>query len=103
MSGNPPELYENRPWRVNGAIRELFEGRSNAVGTVTLTPNSTTTVVEAINVGNDTKIFLTATTGNAAAEVAAGLFVSDVAVGTFTINHSSDADVDKTFFWVGLG
>lgn len=104
MSGNPPHLYEERPFRINGAIRELFQGRSNAVGTVTLTASTTTTAVTAINCGTDSKIFLMPTTANAAADFVSGsLYVSSVGQGTFTITHPSDADTDKTFFWVALG
>lgn len=104
MAGNPPHLNENQPFRINGAIRELFEGRSNAVGEVTLTASAASTVVTAINCGSDSKIFLMPTTANAAADFASGsLYVSDVSPGTFTITHPNDADSDKTFFWVALG
>jgi len=102
MSGNPPHLYEERPFRTNTAIRDLFEGRSNAVGAVTLRANETTTVVEAITVAPDTKVFLMPTTANAAADFAS-CYISAVVQGQFTVTHPSDADTDKTFFWVGLG
>jgi len=102
MSGNPPHLYEERFYRINGAIRELFQGRSNAVGTVTLTANATTTVVTAINCGPDSKIFLMPTTANAVADLT-GTYISAVASGSFTITHPNDADTDKIFFWVALG
>lgn len=104
MAGNVPHIYEKNPVRINQALRDLFQGRSNAVGAVTLTANDTTTTVTAANCGEDSKIFLMPTTANAAADFGSGsLYVSAVANGTFTITHPNDADEDKTFFWVALG
>ena len=102
MAGNVPAPTETRPQRLAQAIRDLFAGRSNAVGTVTLRASQTTTVVTALNVGEDSRIFLTATTANAAA-VIASLYVSSVGSGTFTITHPSNANVDKVFFWGAWG
>lgn len=103
MAGNIPAITERDPTRINQAIRDLFAGRSNAVGTVTLTASDTTTAVEALNVGADSRVFLQATTANASAALLAGLYVSAVAAGGFTITHASDAATDQTFFWVALG
>ncbi len=49
MAGNVPHLKEVRPIRINQALRDLFEGRSNAVGSVTLATSAASTVVTAIN------------------------------------------------------
>lgn len=104
MAGNVPALTETRPQVILQSIRDLFHGRSNAVGTVTLTPNSATTVVNALNIGADTKIFLTATTANAAAEAGGtALRVSSVGAGTFTITHANNSQTDRTFFWGAWG
>lgn len=86
----------------NQAIRQLIEGRSNAVGTVTLTANAGSTVVTAPSCGPNSCVFLFPTTANAAAIVAA-TYVSAVAAGTFTVTHTNNANADKTFFWVALG
>lgn len=102
MAGNMPFPGEQSLPRVVQAIRELFMGRSNAVGEVTLRASQTTTTVTAINCGPDSKVFLMPTTANAAADFAS-CYISAVAAGSFTITHPSDADVDKTFFWVALG
>jgi hypothetical protein len=102
MAGNIPHLQEVSQVRQNQALRDLFAGRSNAVGTVTLTANAASTVVTAINCGADSKVFLFPTTANAAAIVAA-TYVSAVANGTFTVTHTNSATADKTFFWVALG
>jgi len=49
LAGNVPHLKEVRPIRINQALRDLFEGRSNAVGSVTLATSAASTVVTAIN------------------------------------------------------
>ena len=102
MSGNVPHLQENRPFRVNGAIRELFEGRSNAVGEVTLRANEVTTVVTAPNCGNDSKIFMTPRTGNAA-QWNDEWWIASVAPGTFTVGHNTSANTDLNYYWLAIG
>ncbi len=103
MAGTIPHIYERDQTRINQAIRDLFAGRSNAVGEVTLTANDTTTTVTALNIGIDSKVFLMPTTANAAADFVAGVYISAVTSGGFEITHPNDADTDKTFFWVALG
>lgn len=104
MAGNLPLPSETNPRRIVQAIRELFEGRSNAVGTVTLTAGAASTVVTAINCGPDSVVMLMPATANAAADFGSGnLYVSSVGAGTFTVAHPNDADTDKTFFYVCLG
>jgi hypothetical protein len=104
MAGNVPGVGEIRPQRLAQGIRDLFAGRSNAVGTVTLRANEATTVVTALNVGADSRIFLTPTTANAAAEAGGGaLYISAVGSGTFTITHANNANADKTFYWGAWG
>lgn len=104
MAGNVPAITETSPKRIVQAIRDLFSGRSNAVGEVTLRASQTTTTVTALNVGPDTKVFLMPTTANASAAFSDGVTrISSVAAGSFTITHASDSNTDKTFFWVALG
>lgn len=102
MSGVNLHLNEKDPVQQNRAIRDLFAGRSNAAGTVTLTANTTTTAVNALNCSAGSKVFLFPRTANAAA-VVASTYVATVASGTFTITHPSNANADKNFFWVALG
>lgn len=104
MAGNVPHPQEKDPFKLVQGIRELFQGRSNAVGTVTLTENETTTDVAAINCGAESKVFLMPTTANAAAEFGNGtIYVSSVASGAFTLTHANAATTDRTFFYVCLG
>lgn len=90
--------------RYQFAIKQLGEGRSNAVGIITLRANQTTTTVSAPNCGAGNSVFLTPATANAAAIVAATyVLASNVTKGQFIITHTSNAATDKTFYWVALG
>lgn len=104
MSGKVPHRGETNIGAVVKAIRELFEGRSNAVGSVTLTAAAASTDVTAINCGLDSKVFLFPTTANAAAELANGtMYVSAVTNGQFTLTHANNAQADRTFYWGAIG
>lgn len=104
MAGNVPAPTETNPKRIVQAIRDLFQGRSNAVGTVTLTENADTTTVTGLNIGGDSRIFLEATTANAAAERGGTVLrISNVVPGSFTITHANNSQTDRTFYWVALG
>jgi len=90
--------------RYQFAIKQLGEGRSNAVGVVTLRASQTTTTVLAPNCGAGNAVFLFPATANAAAIVAATYVpIATVTPGQFIVNHTSNANADKTFYWVALG
>lgn len=84
------------------ALQGLAQGRSNAIGEVTLTANAASTVVTAINCGGDSEVFLTPKTANAAAALAT-TYIATVVAGSFTITHANNAQTDKTFGYVCLG
>ena len=99
-----PSQDEQRPWAIVQAVRELFEGRSHAVGQVTLTANTTTTTVTAPNIGADTRITLFPRHASAATELGAGgMYVSSVKAGQFVITHANDASTSRLFDWHALG
>ena len=90
--------------KVATAINQLAQGRSNAVGTVTLLANAASTAVTAKNCGAGSVVLLSPLTAHAAAELAAGtLYVSAVANGAFTLTHASNAQADRTFGFVAVG
>src|SRR5579885_1378785 len=93
---------ERDPLRQNAVIRQLIEGRSNAVGAVTLAHDgaTTSTVVSAPACGPNSAVFLFPTTAHAAAALAT-TFVgpSNVAPKQFTITHAATTNTDVTFFW----
>jgi hypothetical protein len=102
MSGIALQSTETRLFRIVAAIMQLAQGRSDAVGNVTLTPGATATVVKAVNCGKDSRIFLTPQTANAAAALAY-VQAADVGLGSFTITHDSNAATDRTFSWGAFG
>lgn len=90
-------------FRIVQAIRQIIQGRSDAVlHSVTLTPSATTTVVAAINCSKDSEVFLSPRTANAAAALAT-TYVSSVGQGTFTLTHASNVQADKTYGIVCIG
>ena len=102
MSGFNVSTQEKDLTRFATAIQQLYAGRSNAGGSVTLTPGATSTVVNAPNCGPQSGVFLFQRTANAAAALAT-TFVSSVGKQTFTISHASNAQTDRTFFYVCIG
>lgn len=92
--------------RISNAVRQLIEGRSNAVGTVTLTDDgvATTTTVTAVNCGPRSVVILTPQTANAAAALGTTYVqASDVSPGEFIITHAATVNADETFGWFCVG
>ena len=90
--------------KIATAINQLAQGRSNAVGALTLVANAATTVVTAKNCGAGSVVLLSPLTAHAAAELAAGmLYVSAVANGAFTLTHANNAQTDRIFGFVAIG
>lgn len=77
-------------------INLLINGRSNAVGDVTLTANAASTTLTDARIGVDSCIALMPTTANAAAALAT-TYVSARGKGTATITHANNAQTDRTF------
>lgn len=102
MAGNVPSLSERDPFRIVQAVNELFQGRSNAIGECTLTASATSTVVSAENCGDESQVFLSPKTANAAAALAT-TYISAVTNGSFTITHANNAQTDRTFGYVAIG
>ena len=90
--------------KINTVINQLAQGRSNAAGSVTLTANTTTTVVAAGNCGAGSVVLLSPLTAHAAAEIGNGtIFVSAVSNGSFTLTHANNAQSDRVFGFVAAG
>ena len=104
MSIIPPADAD--PRKIVSAIRQLAEGRSNAVGSVTLATGAATTIVPAPTCGAEAKVFLFPATASAAAEFGNGtLYVkaTDITAGQFVVTHANNAQIDRTFFWLAIG
>jgi hypothetical protein len=94
---------ERNPQKIVDAIRQLVEGRNNAVGQFTLTPGATTTTVSHPNCSVDCRPLFSAVTANAAAAMAT-TFISAISQGQFVVTHASNAQADRTFnYSVGGG
>lgn len=104
MSGLYPAPNETNLTRLVRSIRDLFEGRSNAMGSFTCTQNAATTTVNHPNVGPESRIIITPTTANAAAEMGNGtIYVSAKATGSFTVTHANSATASRTFDYAIVG
>jgi len=104
MPGNVPIPTERDPYKIVRAIRELFEGRSNAVGAFTLAPGVASTVVTAPNCGAGSTVLCFPRTANAAAELGNGtMHIGTVANGAFTVTHANNAQADRSFMYACFG
>jgi hypothetical protein len=111
MTAYVPGITETDLKKIMLAVQQLAAGRSNAVGSVTLTPGAATTTVDvarnpiaaSVITAASTPI-LTPKTANAAAEVGNGtIYVSAVANGSFTITHANSATTGRDFYYAILG
>lgn len=84
------------------AINELMRGRSNAVGTVTLTAGVTSTAVDRQTFNAEAQVFLFPRTANAAAALAT-TYATITAAGTMTITHANAVSTDRTFGYLVIG
>lgn len=87
-------------------ITAMQRGRSNNVGTVTLTANSSSTTLTDARIAADSAVILVPTTANASAEIGAGtIFVSDTGRvnGSVVITHANNAQTDRTFRYSIVG
>lgn len=87
--------------RIILSLQQLAAGRSNAVGTVTLTTGATTTTVTTDNCSASSSIRLMPTTANAAAALATTYITA--ANKSFTITHANNAQTDRTFTYAIQG
>lgn len=100
----PLSLGDTGRWLYDIASRvnEMIDGRSNAIGEVTLNPNDTSTTVDDLRVGVDSRILLMPTTPNAAAGITT-TYIYTVTKQSFTIIHTNTAQIDRTFKYAIVG
>jgi hypothetical protein len=101
MTAFVPGLSETDPKKLILSLQQLAAGRSNAIGTVTLTVSATSTTVTDQNCASGSAIILTPQTANAAAALT-GIYYS-TANGSFVINHANNAQTDRTFTYAIQG
>jgi hypothetical protein len=104
MTAYVPGLAETDLKKIVLAIQQLAAGRSNAVGSVTLTTGASSTTVTTNNCAAGSVPILVPASANAAAEVGNGtMYVSAVTNGAFTIAHANSAVAGRVFLWAVLG
>lgn len=98
MSGRIPHQNETNIGKIVAGVRDLFFGRSAAMGECTLAANETTTTVQATNCGPSSRIALTPRTANAAAALAT-TYIPEATTkeGQFVVHHANNAQIDRTF------
>jgi hypothetical protein len=99
----PPDLANERHHRIQIARSTTLAmaGKTNNVlQAVTLTASTTLTVMEHSLVGFNSALLFMPLTANA---VGTDIWVSDIAPGTATLHHDSDAATDRTFRVVIVG
>ncbi len=92
---------EKDPVKQNTAIQQLIEGRSNAVGTFTLTASATSTTVTSPNCATTSVIVPFPSTANAANDF--GLMSIVPGKGQFVVTHANNSRIDRTFLYVVQG
>jgi hypothetical protein len=106
----PPVVVKVTPALINWldimlqVLRGAMQGNLNIAGTtpLTLTASATTTVLNDPRIGGTTVVLLQPTTANAAASLATTWF-SPPGKGTVVINHTNNAQVDRTFQYIMAG
>lgn len=99
---------ETNQFKIVTAVRQLMEGRSNAVFTFTLNANSTSTTITPIT-GGPNSILLWAPATPAAAATVTTLFytqstsTSSSVLGTFLLQHASNPSATQTFYYATIG
>jgi hypothetical protein len=91
-----PGTEETDTKKIILSLQQLAAGRSNAVGTVTLTISAGSTVVTDMNCAVGSTPILTPTTANAATAIAT-TYISAVFNGSFTITHANSTTTGCTF------
>ena len=104
MTAYVPGFEETDLKKLILSLQQLAAGRSNAVGTVTLTASTTTTIVSDDNCAEGSTPVLVPTTANASAEYGNGtIYISAVANKSFTITHASNSQTDRTYLYALIG
>jgi hypothetical protein len=98
-----PQPSERDPAVIVRTVIELCKGHSNAIGSVTLAANATTTTVPAPTCSETSIPQLTPQTPHAAAEIGNGTLYVTAGREAFTINHANNSQTDRTFGWYVAG
>lgn len=110
--GVPEYMANANDWcfRMSRVVNNIMRGRTNNVGTITLTANAVSTVVTLAKgvLSQDSAIIFDPLTANAATELyGVTMYVltanRDVTNKQFTITHANNANADKSFRYIIVG
>lgn len=90
------------PRGVAEVLNRLVDGKINSVSTVTLAANAGTTTLADIYIGGTSAILLMPMTAHAAAELPT-LYFNTPTKQSVVINHTNNAQTDRTFTYAVLG
>lgn len=90
------------PRGVAEVLNRLVDGKINSVSTVTLAANSGTTTLPDIYIGGTSIIVLAAMSANAAVALQT-LYFNTPTKQSVVINHTNNAQTDRTFTYAVLG
>jgi hypothetical protein len=98
MTIRPIRREERDPRRINEAIEQLMQGRSNAHGSFALTDDgvATSTVVTAPTCASASDVNITPTNANAANAIRTTDLYVVAGNGSFTVHHAASA-LSRTF------
>src|SRR5262245_26854406 len=103
MAGNVPAAGETNLAKIVQAIRELFEGRSNAVGSFSLDQSpATTTTVTVPTCGASSTVLIAPKNADGKSAYFAGAYVSSIVNGSFVVTHGG-VFTDCQFRYAVLG
>src|SRR5690349_3875594 len=88
--------------KVNHAIRQIMEGRTNNVFSATLSSSAGSTVITNGLIGPNSTLIPVAKTAHAAAAITT-LYTSSIGAGTATLAHGNNANTDMTYNFVVVG
>lgn len=99
-----PKLRLNQPWdlQARSVVNNAMAGKLNVLGEVTLSVNATSTLLRDALITQASFIGLMPMSANAAAALAT-LHFSASQTGSVVINHTSNAQADRTFRYAILG
>lgn len=110
--GVPESMTDPVDWcfRISRVVNNIMRGRTNNVGTITLTANAATTVATLAKgvLSQDSAIIFDPLTAHSATELyGATMYVltanRDVTNKQFTITHANNAQTDRSFRYIIVG
>jgi hypothetical protein len=98
-----PDEREHRR-KLARAVNTITQGKINCTLDVTLTASAATTVINDARIGFYSAVVpAMAMTADAAADLAAGIYVTGLQKGQATLNHRINAATDRTIRFLILG